>query len=149
RLHEEDRQVREHIVIPVKPLLEEVAQHYSSLEQQDIQIGIEMDVAVDVAPVWIVHDQVSDILRNLFVNAVQAMPEGGMVTLRARNAGRYVELQVEDTGIGIKPGDVSKIFNLFYSTKGSFGFGLWSARRNALANGGDLRVESLPGHRTT
>jgi signal transduction histidine kinase len=48
---------------------------------------------------------------------------------------------VEDTGPGIPPARQARIFDLFYSTKGSFGFGLWSARRNALKNGGDLKVK--------
>ena len=50
-----------------------------------------------------------------------------------------------DNGVGIPPEHQSLIFSLFYSTKGSFGFGLWSARRYALANGGDLAVSSEPG----
>ena len=73
----------------------------------------------------------------------------GVITLRAHNAGRNVEIQVVDNGAGISPDHQSRIFDLFYSTKGSFGFGLWSARRYVLANGGDLTVSSEPGHGTT
>jgi signal transduction histidine kinase len=95
------------------------------------------------------HNQVADILRNLYTNAVQAMPYGGEVTLSARHAGRYVEFQVQDTGPGISEELQKRIFDLFYSTKGSTGFGLWSARRNALANNGDLTVVSESGRGAT
>jgi len=58
-------------------------------------------------------------------------------------------LRVRDTGVGIAPERLSQIFGLFFSTKGSSGFGLWSARRNALRNHGDLKVESKLGEGTT
>ena len=96
-----------------------------------------------------IHSLVSDILRNLMANAIQAMPNGGSITLRSRNAGRYIALEVSDTGVGIAPERISQIFGLFFSTKGSSGFGLWSARRNALRNHGDLKVESKPGEGST
>jgi len=63
-----------------------------------------------------------------------------------------IRVTVEDDGIGFTDtgGGVSfdseqKIFSLFYSTKGSSGFGLWSARRYALANNGNLSVKNTPG----
>jgi signal transduction histidine kinase len=73
------------------------------------------------------------------------MPEGGKITLKAHNAGRFVALEVIDTGAGIPQQSLSNIFDLFYSTKGSSGFGLWSARTNALRNQGDLMVKSQEG----
>jgi GAF domain-containing protein len=139
---EAEKPAQEKVIVPARVLLEEAAQSIPSLPT-DIQVHFE--AGDDVAPVRVVHRQGAVILRNLFVNAVEAMPEGGTITLRARNAGRYVEFQVADTGIGIPPERQSRIFDLFYSTKGSFGFGLWSARRNALANGGELKVVSEPG----
>ena len=77
------------------------------------------------------------------------MPQGDTITLRARNAGRHVALDVSDTGIGIANDKLAHIFDLFFSTKRSSGFGLWSARRNALKNHGDLKVESTVGQGTT
>jgi signal transduction histidine kinase len=103
----------------------------------------------DMAMLRGIQSLVADILRNLVANAIQAMPGGGTITLRSRNAGRYVALEVSDTGVGIAPERKSQIFGLFFSTKGSSGFGLWSARRNALRNHGDLSVESKLGEGTT
>jgi signal transduction histidine kinase len=56
---------------------------------------------------------------------------------------------VADTGPGIPDEMQPKVFNLFYSTKRSSGFGLWSARQYARANGGDLALESVEGRGTT
>jgi GAF domain-containing protein len=109
-------------------------------------------VAEDVAHVYVFHELVADILRNLVTNAVQALSDGGTITLRAYNEGRYVALQVSDTGTGIAPEDLPKIFELFFSKKkagGGTGFGLWSARHNARKNRGDLRVESQVNQGTT
>jgi GAF domain-containing protein len=112
-------------------------------------ISICLQIENDVAMVQGVQSLVTDILRNLVANAIQAMPGGGTITLKSRNAGRYVALEVSDTGVGIAQERISQIFGLFFSTKGSSGFGLWSARRNALRNHGDLMVESKLGEGTT
>ena len=132
-------------VIEPGTLLEE-AQDATSLPSN---IQICMEIEVDVAAVRVIHSLVVDILRNLMTNAIDAMPEGGKITLKAHNAGRFVALEVIDTGAGIPQQSLSKIFDLFYSTKGSSGFGLWSARTNALRNQGDLTVKSQEGRGTT
>ncbi len=112
-------------------------------------IRIHLEIDDDVAAVHVIHSLIADILRNLVTNAIQAMPEGGEITLHAHNAGRSVALEVSDTGVGISQEKLPKVFELFFSTKGSSGFGLWSARRMALKNHGDLKVESEPGQGTT
>ena len=112
-------------------------------------IQIEVDCDADVAFVRVNPGLVDDILRNLITNAVQAMPMGGKITLRAHNAGRAVAIEVIDTGIGIPEEKQGKIFDLFYSTRGSSGFGLWSARHSALRMGGNLTVTSIPGQGAT
>jgi GAF domain-containing protein len=112
-------------------------------------IEVFLDIDEDVATVSVFPDLVADILHNLVTNAIQAMPQGGKLILRAQNAGRSVALQVTDTGVGIPQSMLANIFDLFFSTKGSSGFGLWSARRNALRNHGDLEVESQSGQGTT
>lgn len=113
------------------------------------EIQICLDIDDDVSVVRAIHSLVVDILRNLITNAIDAMIEVGKVTLRAYNAGRFVALEVIDTGPGIPQESLSKIFDLFYSTKGSSGFGLWSARTDALRNQGDLTVKSQEGQGTT
>jgi signal transduction histidine kinase len=135
----------EPVVIHPKVLLEEAL----DLPSLPRTIQISLEIEQDVTYVRVMHSLATDILHNLVTNAIQAMPEGGNITLRARNSGRSVALEVSDTGPGIPEENFSKIFDLFYSTKGSTGFGLWSARRNALSNHGNLTVNSVVGEGTT
>jgi signal transduction histidine kinase len=79
------------------------------------------------------------------------VPRGGRITIRAKNAERYVQIKVKDNGPGISADVLPKIFNLFFTTKketGS-GFGLWSSRLNILSNGGDIEVSSMTGKGAT
>jgi GAF domain-containing protein len=137
----------EPVIISPKMLLEETQAHNASLLPSNIQIYLEIDEDADY--IRIIPGSIDDVLRNLIANAIHAMPDGGKITLRAHNAGRYVALEVTDIGVGIPPEKQSKIFDLFFSTKGSSGFGLWSARRNILKNHGEIKVESKADQGTT
>lgn len=112
-------------------------------------IQVTLTVEEDIVEARAVHSQIADILHNLVTNALQAMPEGGCLTLAAHKSGHFIALNVTDTGAGIAQQKQGQIFELFFSTKGSSGFGLWSARRNALKNHGDLKMKSVPGVGTT
>ncbi len=80
---------------------------------------------------------------NLCVNAVEAMPEGGRLTVTTRHSDGTVDLDVRDTGVGIPPENLAKILKPFFSTK-SFGTGLGLplVARVVAAHGGRLWVES-------
>ncbi len=142
-----DEAADEPIIISPKLLLEEAQAHAGPSLPSNIQICREIDA--DTAYIRVIPGSIDDVLRNLIANAIYAMPEGGKITLRAHNAGHFVALEVTDTGVGILPEKQSKIFDLFFSTKGSSGFGLWSARRNILKNHGEIKVKSKPGQGTT
>lgn len=88
---------------------------------------------------------------NLVLNAVEAMPAGGTLTLRTRCVSAdCVEFEVQDTGVGIPAGELEKITLPFYSTKPSgTGLGLPLVARVVAAHGGTLAVESEPGRGTT
>lgn len=132
-------------IVPVQAVLDEAIQ---SFPPPPPRIQMEYDIADDLGSISVDVQHIVDILNNLVMNAIDAMPDGGRITIKARNVGRLVALEVVDTGFGIPPERQPYIFNLFFSTKGSSGFGLWSARRNALANGGELTVRSQPGQGT-
>jgi GAF domain-containing protein len=142
-----DEAAGEPVIISPRLLLEEMQTHTVPLLPSNIQIYTEIEA--DVASIQVIPGSIDDVLRNLIANAIQAMPKGGQIALRARNVGRYVALEVADTGVGIPPEKQSKIFDLFFSTKGSSGFGLWSARRNILKNRGEIKVDSKPDEGTT
>ncbi len=85
--------------------------------------------------------QIQQVLLNLLINARQAMPEGGTVRVRLGldAAGRRAELSVADTGVGIAPGDLRRIFEPFYSTK--------TVARRRGAGGHGPGTGRLPRHR--
>jgi GAF domain-containing protein len=123
--------------VSVKELLEELKLTFSVPES----IHVTWAVEDDSMHVNVVTGQIIDLLRNLVINAIEAMPDGGAIEIRAFYSSPYINIRVADTGPGIPRSARAKIFNLFYSTKTSSGFGLWSARRYAQANGGDLVLE--------
>jgi signal transduction histidine kinase len=116
--------------------------------------GARVDLRVELAPnlPQIQGDatMLGQALMNLALNAVQAMPDGGTLRLTARNGGRgRVEVVVEDTGIGIPPDHLGRIFDLYFTTKkqGS-GIGLSMVYRIVQLHDGDIEVESIPGRGT-
>lgn len=89
-------------------------------------------------------------LLNLALNACQAMPNGGRLAIAARESGRFVEVTVEDTGVGIPAEQLPRIFDLYFTTKphGS-GIGLSLVFRTIQLHNGDIDVQSVPGSGTT
>jgi signal transduction histidine kinase len=90
-------------------------------------------------------------LLNLAQNACQAMPQGGALTLRCGAASQHrVEIRVGDTGVGIAPEHLGKIFDLYFTTKErGTGIGLSMVYRIVQLHDGDIEVESTPGRGTT
>ncbi len=108
----------------------------------------------------VVTIQIQQVLMNLVLNAREAMLSqgSGTLTLRACSGTGYVTLEVSDTGRGIAPEDLDRIFDRFFSTKDSSdqeeecfgtGLGLTFCQTVVEAHDGTLRVESKLGHGTT
>ncbi|HEY7170058.1 MAG TPA: ATP-binding protein [Vicinamibacterales bacterium] len=88
---------------------------------------------------------------NLALNACQAMPDGGMLRIRCETARhRRVAVNVSDTGVGIKPEHLQRIFDLYFTTKKSgSGIGLSMVYRTVQMHDGEIEVQSTPGKGTT
>lgn len=105
--------------------------------------------APDLPPVRLDADLFKQALLNLMLNAEQAMPDGGTLTLLGGTEGPSVTLDIIDTGVGIEPEALGKLFRPFHTTKpdGS-GLGLATARKIVTAHGGTIGVQSTPGRGT-
>ena len=90
------------------------------------------------------------VLLNLLHNAMEAMPQGGMLTLRGRQQATTVHLDISDTGIGIAPEQYTQIFEPLHTTKpGGTGLGLYIVQEVVAAHGGQVAVQSTIGAGTT
>jgi len=110
-------------------------------------------LAADLPPVLLNSDAFKQALLNLLLNAEQAMPDGGEIILQAAaepdGDKPMVRLDVIDTGKGMTPETLSKVFKPFYSTKqGGTGLGLATTRRIVEAHGGTIVVDSEVGKGT-
>ena len=96
-------------------------------------------------------DQMSRILKNLIINGLQAMPDGGKVTVAcAINGDGNAVIEVQDTGIGMNEGQLTKIFEPLFTTKTrGIGLGLALSLRYAELNHGSLTAESVEGYGST
>ncbi len=120
------------------------------LHRENIRVRLELDP--QGATVIADHFQMEQLLLNLVLNAVNAMPEGGLLTIRTRTVGANVTVDVCDTGVGIPDEIRNRIFDPFFTTqkhgKGT-GLGLAVSHRIVQAHGGRIEVESREGHGTT
>lgn len=109
------------------------------------------EFAADLPLIRIDPAQLNQVLVNLVVNAIQAMPEGGSLTIRTESAINAINIIVQDTGIGMTEEQLDKIFIPFYTTKGSsegVGLGLPVALGIIQSHRGSVDVKSQPGKGT-
>jgi len=93
-----------------------------------------------------VVDRITQMLLNLMKNAIQAMPEGGVQTISLRQQGDFIHISIRDSGIGISPDHLQRIFDPFWTSKTQgTGLGLALCRKVAEEHGGNLTVESSVG----
>lgn len=133
----------------VPDMLEEVADRFSfQLHQKDI--SIEIDVAPGIEEVLLDRDQIDQVLDNLVSNAIKYTPEGGAIAIRAAKTEKdWLEIAVQDNGIGIPRKDLARIFDRFYRVDkarsrnmGGTGLGLSIAREIVKAHGGTISLDS-------
>jgi len=120
--------------------------------------NIRLETAIDSLPVTPVpREQFQIVLHNIMQNAMEAMPEGGLLTLGARVEGEGVVVLVSDTGRGLDQAGVARMFEPFWTTKGALatvqgraaGLGLAIAHGIVHRMGGTIRVQSQVGKGTT
>jgi signal transduction histidine kinase len=116
-------------------------------EAERMHIAVKSECARDLPDINADPAMLSQAILNLALNACQAMPNGGTLKLACRSTSRNrVEIDVEDSGVGIPPDHLQKIFDLYFTTKekGS-GIGLSMVYRIVQLHDGDVEVQSTPG----
>jgi signal transduction histidine kinase/ActR/RegA family two-component response regulator len=145
----------------VRQVIDMTRARWSDMPQQrGVVIEMRTDLAADLPSVLGVESELREAMINLIFNAVDAMPEGGMLTLRTRIENRAdkggsklrnVVVEVVDSGIGMDQETRKRCAEPFFSTKGDRGTGLGLAMVYGIArrHGTDMEIESAPGAGTT
>lgn len=154
----------ERIALQPKHLLKDVIKILG--ETLPKSISIKYEIPSDLRPILADATQIHQVLMNLSVNARDAMPQGGVLRISAENReldenyalmnleakpGRYVSFTIEDSGTGMPPEVVNRIFEPFYTTKEigrGTGLGLSTALTIVRSHGGFINVYSEPGQGT-
>jgi two-component system cell cycle sensor histidine kinase/response regulator CckA len=141
------------------PLIEEAARFIERVLPDNIRLTTE--VAEGSPTLYADASQIHHLLLNLCLNARDAMPNGGALSIRARpfvsdgsegvTPGSYCALAVRDTGSGMDPATLEHAFEPFFTTKGELGTGLGLSTVHGIVtqSGGHVHIESAPGQGTT
>jgi PAS domain S-box-containing protein len=136
------------IVQEVVETTQPVWHDHTRREGRPVEVGLELTPLPQIVgrPA-----ELREVLTNLLLNAVEAMPHGGQLTLRSWIEGTEVCMAVSDTGTGMTPEVQHRLFDPFFTTKGVRGTGLGLSVSQALIKGhqGTLTADSEPGHGTT
>jgi len=143
-------------------LLPQIISDAASFALHGSRLKCELDLPADLWPANADKGQISQVVQNLVLNAVQAMADGGSLRIVARNhtleagnapmlvPGDYVRIAVVDTGPGITPENLAKIFDPYFTTKDhGHGLGLATVYSIIKKHQGHVEVESEPGRGTT
>jgi len=120
-------------------------------EAQAKRITVETDLSPEVGEIPLDADRMTQVLLNLFQNAIGAMEGGGLLRISLdRRDGKGVRIRVADTGVGIPKEELPRVFDPYFTTRPSgTGLGLAIVHKIVEAHGGEVRLESEPGRGTT
>ncbi|PIP42375.1 MAG: PAS domain-containing sensor histidine kinase [Desulfobacterales bacterium CG23_combo_of_CG06-09_8_20_14_all_51_8] len=137
--------------VDVNVIIDEILMlHEKQLQEHSIKLKTEF--AENLAQVYASTNQLRQVFLNMVSNARDAMPEGGVLTVRTFGDNGFIKIQFADTGIGIRPENLDKIFDSFFTTKASVkgvGLGLSVCYGFIKDHGGDIVVTSKLGEGAT
>jgi signal transduction histidine kinase/ActR/RegA family two-component response regulator/uncharacterized protein YigA (DUF484 family) len=149
------RKDREFIPLSLNQLIHEVAaitepRWKDQAQKKGIQIGLVKNLE-EIPPILGNPSELREVFTNILFNAVDAMPQGGKITLSTQtHSDDWVEMRIADTGVGMTDEVRKKIFDPFFTTKGvtSSGLGMSVSYGIIKRHGGEILVESEPGQGT-
>jgi signal transduction histidine kinase len=133
--------------IDAKDVMERVRALYETAAREgEAPIRFAVELSQEAMPLRVDPELLHRALSNLVLNAMDAMPEGGTLTLAARPRAGGVELRVSDTGQGMTPEECARLFTPYYTTKHhGTGLGLAIVQSVVSDHGGTISVESRAG----
>ena len=118
-------------------------------EASSLKISLQTEVPSDLLPIKMDPEKLTQAFINIMKNGMQSMEKGGTLRIEARSLKEGLEVIILDSGSGIPPGQMEKIFDYYYTTKEKgVGLGLPIAHRIIEAHGGQLKIESRVGSGT-
>jgi signal transduction histidine kinase len=132
--------------------LQDLLNHLVTLFQEEtssLGIRLQSEISSDLPLLAIDPEKLTQALINIMKNGFQAMGQGGILRVETKSLKDRVEVTISDSGSGILPEQMEKIFNYYYTTKEKgVGLGLPIAHRIIEAHGGQLKIESRVGSGT-
>ena len=145
------REDRAHEVLDLGEIVEEVVEiTRGKWKNESERRGVKVDVVVEASspsPILGSRAEIREALTNLIFNSVDALPEGGTITIRCRSEEKESIVEVADTGIGMSEDVKSRMFEPFFTTKGMSGNGLGLSMVYGIVSRhkGTIEVETAPG----
>jgi two-component system CheB/CheR fusion protein len=134
--------------LPMQSILNEISLLVADMVNKK-KLQMLLEIAEDLSDIEADDLKVKEILFNLFSNAIKFTPEGGKIGMRAKNAGSEIEIVVWDTGVGVAPENMEKIFEGFFRVDTPYsrviegtGLGLPLSKKLVVLHGGKFSVES-------
>jgi signal transduction histidine kinase len=135
------------VVQPLDPLLAELERLVAAQGKPGVRVVFDVEKGLSV---WAEGAQLQQVLMNLVMNGIQAMPTGGAVVVRAHARQRGVSFEVIDTGEGIPEENLHRLFDPFFTTRPEgHGIGLAMVQQLVTQHGGEIKVSSTVGDGTT
>jgi two-component system, OmpR family, phosphate regulon sensor histidine kinase PhoR len=139
--------------VDVAAVIDQVCETLAPLARRERNLSLVHSSDAGLPRAMADRDRLAQVLTNLIRNSVNNTPDGGIISVQAAAAGDQVIITVSDTGIGIAPEDLLRVFDRFYRTdpsrardSGGSGLGLAIVRDLLRAMGGSITADSMPGH---
>ena len=141
----------EHVLVNLADVISSAARLLSH-QQRGEKVELKIETSAELPPVSGDAGQLQQAVIALATNAIDAMPDGGLLKIKCRRKDRQVLVEVSDTGVGIPQANITRIFEPFFTTKEvgkGTGLGLAVCYGILTEHGGSLDVQSTPGMGTT